>query len=217
MPIFYSCIRVDPRTTIEHASRGGTYGKAAHAVSDIIDASHDRRASYSTDNVVFHVQVAGRVIFIAVCDPEFKQLQAFTYLKKIREAYQTNKGPHPHSSLGAVLKREMENFNSGKGDKLQALQQDIESVRGIMLENVDQLLERGEKINVLVAETEQLNEQSDQFFHSSRDLKRAMWWKNVKIMLLIALVLIIVIFVIVLIACGGFDFHKCKSDKKKDN
>merc|ERR1711964_284020 len=122
------------------------------------------------------------------------------------------KGPHPHTALSGTLKREMDNFNAGKGDKLQALQQDIESVRGIMLENVDQLLDRGEKINVLVAETEQLNDQSEQFFTSSRDLKRAMWWKNVKIMLLIALVICIVIFVIVLIACGGFDFHKCKKD-----
>jgi vesicle-associated membrane protein 7 len=90
-------------------------------------------------------------------------------------------------------------------------------VRGVMMENIDQLLDRGEKINILVEETQGLNDASTNFFESSRTLKNKMWWKNVKLMLLIALVILIVIFIIVIIACGGFTFEKCKSHKDDNN
>jgi vesicle-associated membrane protein 7 len=212
MPILYACIKIDPKTTIEYSSRSGTYGSEAHRVMQKIDPAQDKRASYSAGEFIFHVQVTARVVLLCVCDKEFKQYVAFSFLKKVKDAYATNNGPGALTQLQASLKREVELYNSGKGDKIQALQSEIDAVRGVMLENIDQLMDRGEKINILVAETEELNAQSDQFFTGSRKLKNAMWWKNVKLMLLIAFILIVVIFIITLVACGGFGFKKCKSD-----
>lgn len=212
MPIFYSCIKIDARTTVEHAARSGNYGAEAHRVMQRIEVKADRRASYSADSVVFHVQIANQVLYMCVCDTEYRQGLAFQFLGKLKDAYMTNRGPGAVASLNAQLKREMETFNSGKGDKLQQLQSEIDSVKGIMMQNIDQLLERGERIDVLVGQTSELADQSDAFFDNSRTLRKKMWWKNVKLMLLIGFVIVLVIFVIVLIACGGFKFPKCKSD-----
>ena len=49
----------------------------------------------------------------------------------------------------------------------------------------DSLSERGERIELLVNKAEDLTNQSTQFQRQSRDLRRAMFWKNVKMYLLI--------------------------------
>jgi hypothetical protein len=77
---------------------------------------------------------------------------------------------------------------------------------------VQMVLERGEKLELLVDKTDQLQSQAFQFNKSSRKLKDAMWWKKVKIYALIAFVVCLVIWIISMIACGGPTYSSCKSD-----
>lgn len=44
----------------------------------------------------------------------------------------------------------MIHYNSPSADKIALIQKNIEATKGIMLENLDKLLERGEKIDILV-------------------------------------------------------------------
>jgi vesicle-associated membrane protein 7 len=52
-------------------------------------------------------------------------------------------------------------------------------------------LQRGEKIELLVNKTETLSNNAFKFKKSSTALKRAMWWKNIKLILLIVVILIV--------------------------
>ncbi len=70
------------------------------------------------------------------------------------------------------------------------------------------MLARGEKIELLVDKTEALNQSAKKFQKASKSLKSAMWWKNVKMWLMIAFVLAIVIFLITGFACG-WKFSPC--------
>lgn len=47
----------------------------------------------------------------------------------------------------------MEYFNSPEADKLAQIKANVEATKGIMMENLDKLLERGEKIDILVQKT----------------------------------------------------------------
>ncbi len=47
-----------------------------------------------------------------------------------------------------------------------------------------QVLARGEKIELLVDKTDQLNQSAKVFQKSAKGLKNAMWWKNVKMWLM---------------------------------
>jgi vesicle-associated membrane protein 7 len=60
----------------------------------------------------------------------------------------------------------------------------------------EKVLERGERIELLVDKTETLSQNAFQFKKSSTALKRAMWWKNVKLMVLIIFLILV-----------GDDFH----------
>jgi vesicle-associated membrane protein 7 len=55
-------------------------------------------------------------------------------------------------------------------------------------------LARGEQIELLVEKTSKLEEQAVDFKHVSNDLKKHMWWKNVKLWIIIISVLLVCTF-----------------------
>ncbi len=77
----------------------------------------------------------------------------------------------------------------------------VSEVKNIMMENIEKVLDRGEKLEVLVDKTESLRYQADQFQKSGKALRNKMWWQNIKMKLLVALILSIVIVVIFCFAC----------------
>ena len=73
----------------------------------------------------------------------------------------------------------------------------IEDVKGVMVENIEKVLARGEKIELLVDKSEALSASANKFKKASKSLKDAMWWKNVKMWLMIAALVSAVIVIIV--------------------
>lgn len=68
------------------------------------------------------------------------------------------------------------------------------------MRNMDKVIERGEKIEILVKKSETLADQSYDLRDTSRKVKNKMWWKNKKVMIGIIAVVLIVIVVIIIIA-----------------
>lgn len=56
---------------------------------------------------------------------------------------------------------------------------------------IDKVIQRGEKIELLVDRTENLSATTVQFKKKSTELKNVMWWRNVKIMLGIGVVVLV--------------------------
>jgi vesicle-associated membrane protein 7 len=77
-----------------------------------------------------------------------------------------------------------------------------------MLVNLDKLLERGEKIEVLVKKSDTAVDLSSDMKGKATKLKNKMWWRNAKMYIIIAIIAIILIYIILGLCCG-FDFSKC--------
>lgn len=71
----------------------------------------------------------------------------------------------------------------------------VSEVKEIMMQNIEKVLDRGEKLELLVDKTENLRYQADQFQKGGKALRNKMWWQNVKMKLLVALIVSIVIVV----------------------
>ena len=85
---------------------------------------------------------------------------------------------------------------------VRAVQEEIDTVKGIMTENIERVLERGERIDLLVDKTDRLGQGSRQFRVGARRLRRQMWWKNVKLMALLVVVVIFLLYLFVGFGCG---------------
>jgi vesicle-associated membrane protein 7 len=78
-----------------------------------------------------------------------------------------------------------------------------------MTENIERVLERGERIDLLVDKTDRLGGSARDFRVRSRGLRRQMWWKNVRIMILLVVVVIFLIYLFVGFGCGLPAWGRC--------
>ncbi|KAJ3052631.1 hypothetical protein HK097_005942 [Rhizophlyctis rosea] len=82
-------------------------------------------------------------------------------------------------------------------NKTQAVQQQVDEVVGIMQDNINKVMQRGEQLNSLQNKTEDLQNSSMQFRKGASKVRRQMWWKDVKMKLILAAVIGAIIIVIV--------------------
>ncbi|KAL2541502.1 vesicle-associated membrane protein [Abeliophyllum distichum] len=84
--------------------------------------------------------------------------------------------------------------------KLSKVKAQITEVKGIMMDNIEKVLDRGEKIELLVDKTENLQFQADNFQRHGRQLRRQMWLQSLRMKLMIGGAILILIFIIWFIA-----------------
>ncbi|XP_067869900.1 vesicle-associated membrane protein 8 isoform X1 [Heterodontus francisci] len=72
-------------------------------------------------------------------------------------------------------------------EKLSNLQGQVNDVKGIMSQNIEKVLERGEKLDDLIIKTDDLQASADSFQKTSTKIARKMWWKNKKMIIIIVI------------------------------
>ncbi|XP_022188967.1 synaptobrevin-1 isoform X2 [Nilaparvata lugens] len=72
--------------------------------------------------------------------------------------------------------------------RLQESQAQVNEVVGIMRVNVEKVLERDTKLTELDNRADALREGASQFEQHANRLKRKMWWKNVKMMIILGVI-----------------------------
>ena len=114
-----------------------------------------------------------------------------------------------NEDFGRVLQKQMEYYNSNtNADNIGRVQQQLNDVKGVMVENIEKVLERGEKIELLVDKTERLQNQAMKFERQSKRLKDEMRWRNIRCKLIIGACVIVGLWLILSLICD-FDFKKC--------
>lgn len=78
------------------------------------------------------------------------------------------------------IKERMEYYSDEKVDKISQIEKDIDDTKNIMKDNLQILLERHEKIEMLEQQADNLQKKSDEMFKSSKDLHWKEYWKNKK-------------------------------------
>ncbi|KAI2779090.1 synaptobrevin-domain-containing protein [Daldinia loculata] len=154
---------------------------------------------------------AGGLTFLVIAESSLGRRVPFGFLFEIRKRFfnefsaeTTDFADMPNygaGSFNAELKNLMVEFGTtsgGRDDAITNVQREIDDVRGIMTRNIEGLLERGERIDLLVDKTDRLGGSAREFRVRSRGLKRQMWWKNVKLMALLIVVILLIIVAIVI-------------------
>ena len=143
---------------------------------------------------VFHYVVHEGLVFLCMADQGFGNQIPFSFLEDIMRRWLDAYGERGQTALAygmnedfsRVLQRQMDFYSRDKGvERMSRVRGEIDEVKAVMVENIEKVLERGEKIELLVDKSENLNQQAFKFKKQSTALRRAMWCKNVKMMLLI--------------------------------
>lgn len=89
--------------------------------------------------------------------------------------------------------------------KLDQVQAQVDEVTSIMRKNVDYVLERDAKLTDLDQRAEDLQVGANQFEKRAVRIRRKMWWKNVKMWIILIVVLLVLAGVI-----GGIVYSQTK-------
>ncbi|XP_052207106.1 putative vesicle-associated membrane protein 726 isoform X2 [Diospyros lotus] len=89
-------------------------------------------------------------------------------------------------------------------NKLAKVKAQVTEVKGVMMENIEKVLDRGEKIELLVDKTENLRSQAQDFRQQGTKIKRKMWFHNMKIKLVVFGIFVALVLIIILSICPGF-------------
>ncbi|KAH7134607.1 synaptobrevin-domain-containing protein [Dactylonectria estremocensis] len=221
-PLLYSCIAHNTTILAEcTTSASSQTSSLASLILPKIEHSEAQKLTYTHGQHQIHyiaeapsehpgAPAAGGLTFLVIADSALGRRVPFGFLFEIRKRFfsqfpegsdfndMPNYGAGSFNSELKGLMVEYGTTSGGRDDAIGNAQREIDDVRGIMTKNIESLLERGERLDLLVDKTDRLGGSAREFRVRSRGLKRQMWWKNVKLMALLGLVLFLIIMAIVL-------------------
>lgn len=93
--------------------------------------------------------------------------------------------------------------------KIEPIRKQLEEVKKITVDNIDKVLERGERIEVLVDSSERLQTSSLKFQRNARNLKRAMCYRKAKCYILSSGMCLLFIYILAWSICGNATLKHC--------
>lgn len=146
-----------------------------------------------------------QIKFLVVADQSVERKSAFRLLLNIQNAFKLLIEGNGSlqiltESQRTEVEQELERLTmlaeNGEQDSLGALERELDQVKHIMISNVERLLERGERINLLVSKTDRMNANSVAFRKVSARTRSKFWWDNVKYSMLLVIAIIVVIYIL---------------------
>ncbi|PKU80745.1 vesicle-associated membrane protein 727 [Dendrobium catenatum] len=231
-PLIYSFVAKGTVVLAEHTSFSGNFSTIAIQCLQKLPPNNNK-FTYSCDGHTFSFLVDRGFVFLVVADEAVGRSMPFVFLERIRDDFMRRyessinaDGSHPlideedddlfedrfsiaynlDREFGPKLKEHMQYCISNPEEisRLSKLKAQITEVKGIMMDNIEKVLDRGEKIELLVDKTESLQFQADSFQRQGRQLRRKMWLQNLRFKLMVAGGLIFFLLVVWLLACRGF-------------
>ncbi|CAO1631214.1 unnamed protein product [Jaminaea pallidilutea] len=148
------------------------------------------RLSYAFEDWLFHYVSEDGFVYLCVADGQGGRRLPFAFLSEVQKQFLSN---FSEDQLSNPLSSDLSSFqptlsslrqkfsNSPQSDPVKAAQAELGAVKDIMTQNVEQILSRGERIELLMDRTGEAANQSMAFRRRAKGLRRSMWWKNTKV------------------------------------
>jgi vesicle-associated membrane protein 7 len=181
--------------------------------------------TYQYDNYVFHYMVEGSLCYLSMSD-ENKHRIPYAFLSDIQNHFVAKYGMEApllanafsyNEEFSKTIQERMDFYNSDAAeatvDNIGAVKNQIDDVKETMIQNISNILERGERLELLVEKTDNLNQQAFRFEVSSHRLRRTMYWRKMRCYIGIGAAVVFLIIVASASMCGGLDYHHCRGKK----
>ena len=215
--IIYSIVFRDPDTVLSEFSKAqGNFPQITRNIISKIPRNGKFSYAYN-ESYSYHYFSENNFIFMCMSDSAFTKRVAFLFLEDIKSKFfaKYSKIANTVIAFGVnaefveVLKSRMEYFNTDTNvDKISALKASVDQAKDIMVQNIDRVLARGEKVELLVKKTEFMSEQAVTMKKRAVLVKKKMWLQSVKVYAVCACLLCFLVLMITMSVCST-DFSEC--------
>ncbi|KAJ9559333.1 hypothetical protein OSB04_013947, partial [Centaurea solstitialis] len=181
------------RGSVVLAEFGGTQSNAgtiARQILEKIPGNNDTSVTYSHSWCLFHVKRTDGLTILCMADEVFGRRIPFAFLEDIHQRFVRTYGravltAHAYGmndEFSRVLSQQMEYYSTDpNADRLERLKNEMSQVRNVMIENIDKVLERGDRLELLLDKTAIMQKNMIRFKKQSRRVRNTIWWRNVKL------------------------------------
>jgi len=219
MQILYCVVSRGNTVLTKYASCVGNFSEISDLVISKIPYG-DGKMTYSHGNFLYHYIQEDNLIYLCITEEGFGQADSFQFLAKIQQRFkkrfavraQTATAYSLNTEFSLVIREEMDKCNKPTNqnlDKISTMQDDVNQVKDIMVKNIDELVERGEKLDLLVDKTDNLSATAVTFKTASTAVHNQMWWKSIRWSIAVSVAVLIFLYIIVSLSCGGMKWPKC--------
>jgi vesicle-associated membrane protein 7 len=216
MTIFYVLIARGTTVLAEFTNSTGNFPTITRVILGKISTA-DGKISYEYDQHVFHCLTENEITYLCMCDNSHKQRIPFEFLDDLKQRFISRYGSVIKTAIayamseefGRIMQSRMDYYNDASADSLSKVTSKIDEVKNVMIQNIDMVLERGEKLELLVEKTDRLQSEAFKFEKSSRSLVWSIYCQRIKLYILVLFILCLLIWLITSLICG-FDYDKCK-------
>jgi vesicle-associated membrane protein 7 len=210
--ILYACI-ADSRKVVVEVGDGKAYREVTKNVMERCALDVRKSFVHQDGNISLNYISEGNRIWFAVADKDLSTRVVFGYLEyvKRRSPEGGEKDSSGHGSLMHLMSSQLNTFTSST-DRISQVNAEIDSIKEVMMENLDLMLRRGERLEDLFARSEALQQDAALFNRNATKLKSHFRWANIR-WYLIALAVIIVIALGITWGLCGLRFQNCRKKK----
>ncbi|KAJ1729778.1 hypothetical protein LPJ61_003360 [Coemansia biformis] len=216
--IIYALVARGATVLAEHSSTPGNLQQVTQAILDKIPPN-DSKLTYVYDRYLFHYISEGGIVYLCIADDRFGRRVPFAFLQDMVERFVAaftdgeieGAAALGLSSFGRTMAVQMDYYSRNpQVDSLRQVQGEISQVKDVMVQNIERVLERGDRIEILVDKSNTLNNAAFAFRKRSTALKRQYWWRNQKLMATVIFAVVVFVYLLISSACGFPAWGKCR-------
>ncbi|KAF8689941.1 hypothetical protein HU200_041576 [Digitaria exilis] len=206
----------------EHGGAGAAGGNAGAVARQVLErlpgGDADCNVSYTQDLHVFHAKRTDGITALCMADDAAGRRIPFAFLADIHGRFVKTYGRAALTALAyamndefsRVLSQQMDYYsNDPNADSINRMRGEIDQVRSVMLDNIDRVLERGDRLELLVDKTANMEGNTMRFKRQARRFRNTMWWRNVKLTAAVVLILSVLVYLVLAYLCHGFTLPSC--------
>ncbi|XP_021939039.1 vesicle-associated membrane protein 712-like isoform X1 [Zootermopsis nevadensis] len=164
--IRYCCISYRDVILVSHQTEAENYTPMVHSILRTLDIREDRKLASPVDRFQVHVLIESGIAYTCVTHLTNKHYLQFSFLETMKEKFLEVPSLHIRAVTASeneferdfcpVIASVVYDYNIGRGDNVSRLHAQVEDVKQIMLENVEKVIERGDRLDDLLSKTEDL-------------------------------------------------------------
>ena len=156
-----------------------TYQNQAKKIIKALSDRSPKKCSIESEQYYFHYIIEFGACFLTLCDKSFDKKLAFSFLQNLSEEFfneygdkinSKNHRPYPFIEFDSYIQKTKKKFQDRRSSKVNLLNTELNDIQRIMLENVQDILNRGEKLSDVDLKVQDLRNQSKVFEKNASEL-----------------------------------------------
>ncbi|XP_054714987.1 uncharacterized protein LOC129224540 [Uloborus diversus] len=188
----------------------GDFETTVNAFLPNVPVERNTKTCYQSGIYNYHILVEDLLIYICAAESDFGKNVPFAFLNEIKSKF-TNGSLAIRALMASehefdrdfsyILKDQMIKYTTDvPADGVGRVKQQVQEVMSVMSDNINKVVDRGERLESLLDKTNELEVSSSQFHSTAKRVRRHMWCKNFKVWVICFLIVAIIITLIILLA-----------------